>query len=72
MSFPSPHHCAFCLLPIEPDQRWVREKIYDSSPSGHHPAYRRYHADLFDGQQLCCWEKHQMQLQISRTDARAA
>jgi len=56
-----PHLCAFCRLPIESEQRWVREKIYEPTQNGRDPSYRRYHADLFGGQQVSCWEKHQME-----------
>jgi len=60
------HECAYCLLPIPSGQPWVREKIYE--PSSHNgPRYRRYHADLFGDEELSCWEKHQMELEITRT-----
>jgi hypothetical protein len=56
----SPHQCAYCRAPIVLEQRWVREKIYEpSAPNG--PRYQRYHADLFAGDELSCWEKYQMQ-----------
>jgi hypothetical protein len=60
------HECAHCLSPIPSGQRWVREKIYE--PSSHNgPRYSRYHADLFGDEELSCWEKHQMELEITRT-----
>ncbi len=34
--------------------------------------YRRYHADLFDGQEVSCWEKHLVEQEIVRMTARAA
>jgi hypothetical protein len=68
----SPHECAYCRAPIASDERWVREKIYESAPNGNGPSYFRYHADLFAGEDLSCWEKHQMELEIVRTIARAA
>jgi hypothetical protein len=56
----SSHECAYCRAPITSGERWVREKIYEPSTSGA-PRYQRYHADLLEGDQLSCWEKHQMQ-----------
>jgi hypothetical protein len=40
--------------------------------NGRDPRYHRYHADLFDRQEVSCWEKHQMEQEIARTTARAA
>ena len=60
------HECAYCPSPMPSGQHWVREKIYEpSSPRG--PRYRRYHADLCGDEGLSCWEKHQMELEITRT-----
>jgi len=68
-----PHQqCAYCESPIGPEDRWVREKIYESAPNGNGPNYFRYHADLFTQEELSCWEKHLMELEIVRTAARAA
>jgi hypothetical protein len=64
--------CAYCRSPILPGQRWVREKIYDPALKGHDASYQRYHATLFAGQEGSCWEKHQMEWEIIRTDAYAA
>ena len=65
------HECAYCGSPIGSGQRWVREKIYDPfTASG--PRYHRYHADLFTGEELSCWEKHEMEQDIARTSGRAA
>ena len=64
--------CAYCGSPIEPEQRWVRLKIYDPALNGRDPSYRRYHAELFEGQRECCWEKHLLEQELSRTAARAA
>jgi hypothetical protein len=61
----SPHECAYCRAPIESGQRWVREKLYG-------PRYHRYHADLFSGEEVSCWEKHLVQQEIGRIRARAA
>jgi len=70
------NECGYCRFSIAPGQRWVREKVYDStSPNGHEPIYQRYHAEVFAGETLSCWEKHQMDQEtarISRTALRAA
>lgn len=60
------HQCVYCRAPIVSGQRWVREKIYEPS-TDNGPHYRRYHADLFFAEELSCWEKHQMELDITRT-----
>jgi hypothetical protein len=57
--------CAYCGSPIASGERWVREKIFDPF-SGNNPRYRRYHADLFIDQELCCWEKRVMELEMAR------
>jgi hypothetical protein len=61
-----PHECAHCRSLIASGQRWVREKIYEPSPDNG-PRYRRYHADLLVDEELSCWEKHEMELEIART-----
>jgi len=68
--FLSFEQCAYCGSSIEPGERWVRQKIYE--PARHEPRYHRYHADLFDGQRLSCWEKHLVEQEAARTTARAA
>jgi hypothetical protein len=68
----NPHECAYCRSQIAVGQRWVREKIYESAYTAGGPHYLRYHADLFDGAEVSCWEKHRMELEIARTAARAA
>ena len=60
------HECAYCLSPIVSEQRWVRAKIYELS-TGNGPRDRRYHADLFADEELSCWEKRVMELEIART-----
>lgn len=65
------HECAYCGSSIVSGDRWVREKIYETS-TGDGPRYRRYHADLFAEQELSCWEKHQLELEIARTARTAA
>jgi hypothetical protein len=64
--------CAYCGSPIEEGQRWVREKIFEPAFTGLDPTYLRYHVELFPGQELSCWEKHQMKVENSRIMARAA
>jgi hypothetical protein len=66
------NQCAYCGSSIVPGQRWVREKIYDPSRNGGNASYRRYHAELFAGQDVSCWEKHQMAQEIARDHAYAA
>jgi hypothetical protein len=66
------HECANCRFPIASGQHWVREKIYESAYAAGGPHYLRYHADLFAGEEVSCWEKHQTAQEIARTSARAA
>lgn len=66
MIFNYPKECAHCRATIEPGQRWVREKIYEPTVVDDTPNYRRYHAELFAGQQLSCWEKHLVQVELHR------
>ena len=64
--------CAYCRSPIGSGERWVREKIYEPAVARHAPRYHRYHAELLAGEELSCWEKHQLEQEIARTTARAA
>jgi hypothetical protein len=64
--------CAYCGSPIEEGQRWVREKVYEPAFTGRDPFYRRYHADLFPGHGLSCWEKNELEVEIARIKACAA
>ncbi len=64
--------CAHCKSPIESEQRWVRQKIYDPSHKDRDASYRRYHAEPFVGQNESCWEKHQLEQELLRTTACAA
>ena len=67
------HECGYCCSSIGEGQRWVREKVYDpAAQNGREPSYRRYHAEVFSGEQLSCWEKHQLQQELARTIPRAA
>jgi hypothetical protein len=68
----SANQCAYCQSRILPGQRWVREKIYDPALKGRDASYHRYHAELSAGQEGSCWEKHQMEQEITRTTAYAA
>jgi hypothetical protein len=61
--------CAHCGAEIETGQRWVREKVYEPALAGREPQYRCYHAELFDGQQLSCWERHLPQADSGRLAA---
>jgi NMD protein affecting ribosome stability and mRNA decay len=61
--------CTRCGAEIETGQRWVREKVYEPALAGLEPQYRRYHAELFDGQQLSCWERHLLQADSGRLAA---
>jgi hypothetical protein len=70
--FICPRECAYCRAPIASVERWVREKIYEPALSANDPRYNRYHADLFNGEEVSCWEKHQMEQEIARTAALAA
>jgi len=67
----SAHECAYCRSLIISGERWVREKIYEPF-AGNAPRYRRYHADLFVGEELSCWERHEMERDLARTAGRAA
>lgn len=66
------NYCAYCRSSIVSGQRWVREKIYDPAPNGSEPSYCRYQAEPFAGQEVSCWEKHQLEQEIARTTPRAA
>jgi hypothetical protein len=73
MSVCDGHECGYCGRSIAFGQRWVREKIYDSAPQNRRePEYQRYHAEVFAGEELSCWEKHQLQQEMARTMAHAA
>lgn len=64
--------CAYCGSPIEAEQKWVREKVHQAASDGRDPTYRRYHADLFPGRSLSCWEKHELEQEIERIKPYAA
>jgi hypothetical protein len=61
--------CAHCAAEIEAGQRWVREKVYEPALAGRESRYRLYHAELFDGQELSCWEMHVLQADRARLAA---
>jgi hypothetical protein len=65
------HECTYCRSAITAGERWVREKIYEPF-AGNAPRYRRYHAELFVGEELSCWEKHEMERDLARAAGRAA
>ena len=58
----NPQPCAHCRALILSGERWVREKILKTADDAR---YHRYHADLFPGEDLSCWEKHQMAREIA-------
>jgi hypothetical protein len=58
--------CAYCQSAILSEQRWVRQKIYDPTLDGRGATYRCYHAEPFAGEELSCWEKHQVEQEIAR------
>jgi len=58
--------CNYCQHSIIDGQRWVREKIYDPRLTAQDPAYLHFHAELFDGQEVSCWERHSMEREIAR------
>jgi hypothetical protein len=64
--------CHYCRSSIVSGQRWVREKIYDAGPNGREPSYHRFHAEPFTGQDLSCWEKHELEREAVRNSAYAA
>ena len=66
-----PQECAYCRSAIASGERWVREKIY-APFTENTSSYQRYHADLFDGENLSCWEKHQVQQDTARAAKPAA
>jgi hypothetical protein len=73
MSGHNVNECGYCGCSIADGQRWVREKIFDPAyKNGGEAKYRRYHAEVFSGDQLSCWEKHLMQSEIVCTTPRAA
>ena len=61
--------CTHCGAEIETGQRWVREKVYEAALAGRQPQYRRYHAELSDGLELSCWERHLIQADSGRLAA---
>lgn len=67
------NECGYCRSSISPGERWVREKVYEpTSKNGREAIYQRYHAEVFAGEEVSCWEKHQMEQEIARTSFRAA
>ena len=66
------HECAYCRSSIASGQRQRGSSRKSSPVPIDGPHYLRYHAELFAGAEVSCWEKHQMELEIARTTARAA
>lgn len=48
-------------------QRWVREKIYEPPRPNQVPAYRHFHAEPLEAQDLSCWERYWMERELART-----
>jgi len=59
--------CQYCRQSIVVGQRWVREKIYNPLATGRDAAYRHFHAEPFESQEVSCWERHLMAREIART-----
>lgn len=59
--------CDYCQCSIVAGQRWVREKIYDPCSTKKDAAYRHFHAEVFGGQEVSCWEKYRTEREIART-----
>jgi len=62
-------YCDYCRSSVVAGQRWVREKIYNPHLDSGDWTYRHYHAELLDGQEGSCWEKHQMEKELAQTSA---
>ena len=60
------------LLPIVNRLRAKMGSGEDYDPALNSPSYNRYHSEVFAGQGVSCWEKHQMEREIARTTAYAA
>jgi len=58
--------CCYCQCSIVAGQRWVREKIYDPSSPRPDAAYRHFHAEVFVGENVSCWEKYWAEQEIAR------
>jgi hypothetical protein len=58
--------CNYCQRPIRPDQRWVREKIYEPAHPCQVPAYRHFHAEPFGTQGVSCWESYWLERELAR------
>jgi hypothetical protein len=58
--------CNYCQHSIVVGQRWVREKIYDPRSTSQDAAYRHFHAEPFEGQEVSCWEHYLMQREMAR------
>jgi hypothetical protein len=59
--------CDYCQCSIVEGQRWVREKIYDPRCTNGDAAYRHFHAEVFGGEEVSCWEKYGTEREIART-----
>jgi len=57
--------CDYCRSLIGAGEKWVREKVYDPAPNPVSARYFHFHGEPSPGQELSCWEKHQMQREAS-------
>jgi NMD protein affecting ribosome stability and mRNA decay len=58
--------CNHCQHSIIVGQRWVREKIYDPRFTDQDAAYRHFHAEPLEGQEVSCWESHWIEREIAQ------
>jgi hypothetical protein len=58
--------CDYCQCSIVAGQRWVREKLYDPRSTDRDAAYRHFHAEVFGGEEVSCWEKYWMEREVAR------
>jgi len=59
-------YCDYCHAALAEGQRWVREKICKTGLDSGGRAYLYYHAELFLGMELSCWEKHQIEREVEQ------
>lgn len=61
MSTDTDGQCRYCRACIATGERWVRQKVFSTEFAGGGAMYERYHADVFAGEELSCWEKHELE-----------
>jgi hypothetical protein len=62
-------YCDYCHSSIVASQRWVRQKFFNPHLNGRDAAYHYFHAEPFVRESESCWEKHQIERDITRTAA---